>query len=307
VPGAAAMMSEPVPVLEPVYFPAGVADPPGDVGYVADPPGIAAVALADGRPLWHSDDAATPVLADGERLIAVRAPPLEVVVLRDGEVVLVSDPVPLPSWAAEPSAIRAHASGARLHLEWEAHTRYAGGAPPPPHVLREATRDATGAAEVDLESGACKPAEPVEAAARRPPLDASDLEKPWLAGDTVVRLVWDVRDGEQTLVLEPGSKTLARGHGLVAQPTVDGTHLLVGSEPAPGAWSIFALPSGQRVATVTHDPGAKAPAIMGDRVYYLVESPGARALRARELGTDTLVWELPLTAPPTSGAPRLRP
>lgn len=293
-------------VLEPVHFPAGVADPAGEAGYVADASGIVAVALADGRPLWRSDAASTPVLADGERLVAVRAAPLEVVVLRDDEAVLVSEPVPLPSWATEPSKVRARVTGATLQLEWEARSRYAGGAPPPAHVLRAATRDEAGAAEVDLESGTVTPVPADPPPHRRPPLDADDLEAPWLAGDSVVRLEWDVKDGEQTLVLEPGSKMLARGEGLVAQPAVDGSHVFVHAEPAPGAWSIFAVPSGRRVATVTHDPGARSPAILGDRVFYLVQSPGARALRARELETDTLVWELPLTAPPTSGASRLR-
>jgi hypothetical protein len=288
---------------EPVHFPAGVADPAGEAGYVADAAGIVAVALADGRPLWRSDAAKTPVLADGERLVAVRAAPLEVVVLRAGETLLVSEPVPLPSWATQPSKLHARATGTRLRLEWEAHSRYSGGAPPPAHVLRAATRDEAGAAEVDLESGAVTPASADPPPYRRPPLDADDLEEPWLAGDTVVRLEWDVSDGEQTLVLEPGSTTLARGEGLVAEPAVDGSHLFV---RAGDAWSIFAVPSGRRVAAVTHDPGARSPAILGDRVFYLVQSPGARALRARELETDTLVWELPLTAPPTSGAPRLR-
>jgi hypothetical protein len=291
----------------PVFFPAGVADPAGEAGFVADAAGIVAVALADGRPLWRSDAARTPVLADRDRLVAVRPAPLEVVVLREGEAVLVSEPVPLPSWATEPSRLRTHAKGTTLHLEWEARTRYAGGAPPPAHVLRAATRDEAGAAEVDLETGAVTPVSADPSPYRRPPLDADDLEQPWLAGDTVVRLEWEVSDGEQTLVLEPGSTTLARGEGLVAQPAVDGSHLFVGAEQGRDAWSIFAVPSGQRVASVTHDPGARSPAILGDRVYYLVQSPGARALRARELHTDTLVWELPLTAPPTSAAPRLRP
>ncbi len=292
-------MSDRVPVL----FPAGVADPAGEAGYVADAAGIVAVALGDGRPLWRSDAASTPVLADADRLVAVRAAPLEVVVLRDGEAVLVSEPVPLPSWATEPSRLRARATGATLHLEWEARSRYAGGAPPPAHVLRAATRDEAGAAEIDLESGAVTAVAATPQAYRRPPLDADDLEQPWLAGDTVVRLEWDVSNGEQTLVLEPGSTTLARGEGLVTEPAVDGSHIFVG---AGDAWSIFAVPSGRQVATVTHDPGATSPAIVGDRVFYLVQSPGARALRARELETDMLVWELPLTAPQTSGAPRLR-
>ena len=284
---------------DPVYFPGGVADPEAETGYVADAAGIVAVALGDGRALWRSDAATTPVLADADRLVAVRAAPLEVVVLRDGEPVLVSDPV----WPSEPSRVRASATGTTLHLEWEARSRYAGGAPPPAHVLRAATRDEAGAAEIDLETGAVTPVPADPPPYARPPLDTDDLERPWLAGDTVVWLEWDVSDGGQTVVLEPGSKTLARGEGLVVQPAVDGSGVFVAE---PDGWSIFAVPSGRRVAAVTYDPGATSPAILGGRVFYLVQSPGARALRARELETDTLVWELPLTAPPSSGAPRPR-
>lgn len=314
---AAATMPE--RVLQPVFLPAGVADPAGETGYAADPPGVVAFALRDGRTLWRSDAAVKPALSDGPRLVAIRVRPheaLEVVVLdatRQGEIVVASDPVPLPSWAAEPSRIHVHGAGARLHLEWEAHTRYAGGAPPPAHVLREAARDAAGAAEVDLDSGAVTRLPADLPAVRRPPLGPDDVEEPWLAGGTVVRLAWDVGAGEQTLELERGEPhapmTLARGSGLVAQPTADGSHVLVHAEP-PGerdTWAVFDVPSGRRVATVTHDRGARAPSIVGGRVFYLVESPGARALRARELETDTLVWELPMTAPPMSGAPRPRP
>ena len=78
-----------------------------------------------------------PLLSDGDQLFAARAHPpnaIEVVVMdlgRNGEPVLVSDPIVLPSWAAEPSRMRAQAEGALLRLEWEASARYLGGAPPP--------------------------------------------------------------------------------------------------------------------------------------------------------------------------------
>jgi hypothetical protein len=314
-------MSQRVPPVEPVYLPEGVADPAGATGHLPDPPGIVAVALGDGRLLWRSEAARTALLSDGERLFAARPRPpnaLEVVVLdarRGGEPVLISDPVALPTWASEPSRMRAQADGPRLRLEWEASARYAGGAPPPPHILRQAIHDVVGAALVDLESGAVSPlaVETRPPAIRRPPLDPEDAGEPWLAGATVVRLVWEIDGDRQTVSLERAepleATRLAQGRGLVAHVTPDGRHVFVRAEPPPAegdAWSIFAVPSGRRVATVTHDRDARSPAIVGDRAYYLVESAARRALRARDVATDALVWEFPLVARPARAAPRPR-
>jgi hypothetical protein len=335
------MTPEQVSATEPVFFPGGVADPAGGAGYIADGAGIVAVGLRDGQPLWRTDRAERPLISDGERLAAATAherlgSALRVVVLatrRQGEPVLVSDPVVLPEWVTvamerrEAFRVSARAVGNRLRLEWEAHARYGGGAPPPAHVRRAAVRGAAGVVEIDLESGVVAPltTDPeasAPTALRRPPLDAYDLEGPWLAGTAAARLVWGVDDGEQVLVLETSDPStgdtgavveLARGQGLVPQVTPDGCHLLLHEEPSPGGdgpWRVFSVKTGRRVATLTHDAGASAPTLLGDRVFYLVERPedgtARRALRARELGSDTLAWELPLAARRRSIAPRLR-
>ena len=99
---------------------------------------------------------------------------------------------------------------------------------------------------------------------------------------------------------------LARGDGLVAQVTTDGCHVLVHEEPPPAgrdSWRVFAATTGRQVAVLTHDAGAHDPAIVGERALYVVER---RALRARALESDTLMWELGLAAGRRSAAPRLR-
>jgi hypothetical protein len=324
-------------VADPVFFPGGVADPGGRAGYVGDGAGIVAVGLRDGEPLWRTERAVRPLISDGERLAAAslqeRLPnELQVVVLdaARGESVLVCDPAVLPEWVTvapqrrEAFRMSAGVEGNRLRLEWEAHARYGGGAPPPPQVRQDAARDAAGVLEIDLESGAVSPLPHAHRgtggeAIRRPPLDADDLTEPWLAGTAAVRLVWEIDDAEQTLALETSATStadggtlveLARGQGLVAQVTRDGRHVFVHREPAPAGedtWWVFSARTGRRVATLAHDAGARSPAILADRVYYLLEGAAPeQALRARELGSGALAWELPLEARRRSGPPRLR-
>ena len=343
VAGATATMTpEQLPVTQPVFFAAGVADPDQRAAYVADGDGTVAVRLSDGRELWRTDRAQWPLISDGERLAAASLKGgarngFEVVVLdaqRAGEPVLVSDPILLPEWvtvSADPRDglwLRAERRRNLLRLEWEAHARYGGGAAPPAYIRRAATRDASGAAHVDLESGAVEPLSVEEeegsarGAVRRPPLANDDLADAWLAGTIVARLIWDVDDDDQVLSLETSDASsdesgvvveLARGQGLVAQVTPDGCHVLVHQEPAGASsdeWRVFSATSGRAVATLTYDAGASSPAILGDRVFYLVERRGesvlTRALRARELASGAVVWELVLRERGTSAAPRLR-
>jgi hypothetical protein len=310
---------------EPVFFPEGAADSAGRAGYVGDGGGIVAVGLADGRALWRTDRARRPLLVAGDRLVAARElgdrpNALRVVVLDpDGAPVLASEPVVFPEWVAvtdrERFRLGTHLECHRLRIEWEAHARYGGGAPPPPEIRRAAAHDAGGVVAVDLESGAVGPASDVQpGGVRRPPVD--DVEEPWLAGATVVRAVWEVEDGDQVLRIErsdlsaPERSTVvevARGDGLVAEATPDGRHLFVHAEPGPGTWSCVSVETGEHVAELTCEPGAHSPAILGARVYYLVDAAGSRMLKARELATDAVAWELSLSERRPSEPRRLRP
>jgi hypothetical protein len=337
----ATMMPEQLAVTKPVFFAAGVADPDQRAAYVADGEGTVAVGLSDGRMLWRTDRAEWPLISDGQRLVAAslhaeQPNAFELVVLdaqRHGAAVLVSDPVVLPDWVTVATQRRerfwmgAEVRGNLLRLDWEAQARYGGGAAPPPHVRRAAVRDLAGVVRVDLASGAVEPVslgeqEERARAVRRPPLASEDLGDPWLAGTTVASLIWKVDGADQVLRLETSDPstcttsmqaTLARGRGLVAQVAPDGGHLLVHQEPArtgSDEWWVFSVTTGGRVATLTHDAGATSPALLGERVFYLVEerkeSVLTRALRARELTSNALLWELGLGERGMSAAPKLR-
>jgi hypothetical protein len=307
---------------------------------VGDARGIVAVDIPQGQQLWRSERSVHPLISDGARLAAAnpdkrRPNVLEVVVhdgSRQGEPVLVSEPVVFPDWATaaprprETFWMRAQLDDNKLRLEWEARARYTGGAAPSALIRREAQQEAAGVVEVDLDTGAVEQMAPGDApsrpAARRPPLEPHDLDEPWLAGTVVTRLVWDAEDDEQKLSLEtidPSTGAvrtavdLARGRGLVAEVTPDGCYLLVHSELRSGEedpWSVFSALTGEQVATLAHDAGATSPAILSDRVFYLVEERDAasarRTLRARELEAGSLVWELPLATEAPSPVRRLR-
>jgi hypothetical protein len=338
------MAAEQVCVVEPVFFPAGVADREAAAAYVADSGAIIAVDLDDGHVAWRTDQARRPLIVVGEHLVAVRASEdspkeLRVVVLdvaRQGEPILTSAPVVFPEWLSTASDERAsfwcaaHVERGRLLLEWRAQARYRGGAAPSAEIRREAERDAGGLLEVDLESGAVAPvvsrdqalpqAQP--AAVRRPPLASGDLGEPWLAGTKVARMIWEEGDGEQTLLLETRDRStgaadtvveLARGTGLVARAALDGRHVFVHEEQRPTAdrsWWVFSAQTGERIATLSFDAGSRCPVVLGERAYYLVErdEDGVRApkLGARELASDRLAWELPLGQRRMARAPPLR-
>jgi hypothetical protein len=97
---------------------------------------------------------------------------------------------------------------------------------------------------------------------------------------------------------------LARGRGLVAEVTPDGSRVLVRAEQEArrDAWRVFAVATGRAVATLTYEPGAHAPAVVRARAYYLL----GPALCARDLESDTVAWRLPLGDRRGAAPPPLR-
>jgi hypothetical protein len=157
----------------PVIIPGGVCDTAGKVGYLSKPRGgVVAVDLEKGEVLWENSDANRPLAISGNRL-AVLAPEkgkanvLRVLILDTaarGKRLVESEPIKLPEWAVVGTGLDHHQMGkvfvarARMFkdsvaVEWLARSRYYGGAAPPPQLLKAATKDASGAATINLESG----------------------------------------------------------------------------------------------------------------------------------------------------------
>lgn len=277
-----------------------------------------------------------------DRLNTLRIALLDVT--RRGQLVLISDPVVFPEWVSvttsteESFAFSVRVEQDQLYLEWEAHARYRGGAAPTARILQQAARDAQGLAVLNLESGEVRMLTSEERAIRQRQQTAQTTAapgwtvrdpsaEPWVAGKKRALLVWEEMDGELSLRLatwdppngEVRTVELARGRGLVARPIPDGRHIFVHREPVvaqPSAWWVFSAETGERVTTLPYEPGAQSPCVLGARVYYLVEGPVAGSptgqvtrrctLKARELATTRLLWELPLPEQNIVKAPRLR-
>src|SRR5262245_43336887 len=154
------------PSDKPVYLPGGVAAPDGKIGYVANATGgIDAINLETGKLLWDTKEASRPLAVFRKKLAAWSAVPGKTNVLRisvfneKGKRKLDSDAVAFPDWVSvgltHGRSFAAHADidKGNLLLRWEAHAFYAGGAAPPPEVVRAAKKDASGMARINLASG----------------------------------------------------------------------------------------------------------------------------------------------------------
>jgi hypothetical protein len=344
---------------QPVFFPRGVADPSGRTGYVANAGGIDALDLLTGELLWSTDIASRPLLAFGNRLAAQRPVPdkahaLQIVVLdvaQKGRLLLTSALVVFPEWVSIPTAteesftFKVYTEGSELVLDWQAHARYRGGAPPPPHILEQAARDAAGIARINLETGKVEMLPPRDGIAARLPkalqhvtslpyqVGSSWRTDPWVVDQKLAALGSEESEGRQVLSLKRWDLstgqahepiTLAQGKGLVSSVTPDGRYLFIHQELPPGAlpaedraWWIFSVETGQRLATLSCEPGTQEACVLGPRVYYLVEGPPhpvasggsvlPRTLKARELASGKVLWERPLQARRVSKPPPLRP
>src|SRR5579859_5197303 len=284
----------------PTWFPLGVADAPGRVGFVGTALGnIVAIDLRSGRMRWQTSAAQRPLIALPEWLVALESEARRVVVLdsASGGSLRITEQLPLPERSTQ---LDAHLDDERiLMVRWQVREHYAGGAPPPAHVQAALERERSGVVRVDLTTGAIVSEEPgLPQAQASPPLE------------------FEVHAGVQILRLRKRAGAvveLLRGTRLVTHATPDGEYVLVHQDqPEPTPWWIFSVETGERAAVVTHEPGARDACIIGERLYYLVERPmpaGVQpiSLFARDLIANTLLWELSLPGRPVASAPPPRP
>ncbi len=331
-------------------LPRGVADVENGVGWIANlSGGIDGISLRDGTRVTSTDLATYPLGVTDYGLLAaaftLEAPNVMRIVLFDTSFPLpsVSETIPIefPSWVSLPNAtpddfrysVRFGDTG--VLLEWQAHGRYRGGAPPSKQVVEKHREDARGAVEIDLRSGSVtnRPSAALVA--------SDDLERamelgcapyrvggrwstqPWRVHGSIARLVAESSDQGEIMWLALSGATpngerrveLLRGGSLSAMRSSDGLYVFVHDEtpdPAAGsAWQVFSAGHGQAVANLDYEVGTEAVDVVGDRVYYLVQGKGAESgtitLKARNLASNRLIWEYELGATQKMVPPKLPP
>jgi hypothetical protein len=303
----------------PVPLPLGVADPAGKVGYVMGVSGhVEALDLGTGKVLWEAKEAGRPLLVVDKALliqapVAGKANAVRVVLLdtaREGKQLLESEPVVFPDWVSvglthgRTFSSEAWAHKGDLLLRWRANAFYAGGAAPTPEIQRQARKEASGVAQVNLETGkvALLPADraPAEPGVNLP----DELKKvasqqywtgkdwkttPFVLGNTVSALAlerkgnlgklslrrWELSTGKPL-----GTVALLEGKELWPQMSADGHYLfvhqaLVKEQLPPGdyAWWIFSLETGQQVAKLPFTEQLTGLTVLGPYAFYLASGP----------------------------------
>jgi len=143
----------------------GVADPAGKTGFFPGAKGgVDALDLASGKLLWHRDGGNRPLHATINRLFVQKGAAVEFLDTADnGKLVLEAKTLGFPDWVSVDVAYgrtfrsSVRVEGKTLFLSWEARAFYAGGAPPPPEVIKAAEKAASGVARVNLETGKIEP------------------------------------------------------------------------------------------------------------------------------------------------------
>jgi hypothetical protein len=230
--------------------------------------------------------------------------------------------------------LEAEIQGGLVVVTWEAHSRYQGGAPPPPQVEEAATRDERRIVRLDRETGAVMGQERAELAPSPEPalpeLPPTSRMVPYRSGTSWATQSWRAGSADVFLVRtaeEPGIVLVRRDSGgadgsgeirLTSDPAAEATltpdgRLVFIHEPggdAP-AWHVFSTETGEPITRLPFDSGTEGVAVVNDRVLYLVvEDLGTtrrRSLRCRNLHTAEAMWSQLLSEEARKAPPRLRP
>lgn len=341
--------------VRPIFLPAGVAAPDQQIGYVGGIAGaIEALDLHTGESLWRAELAARPVLVF-ENLLVVLSPVegkanalklIEIDRNNEGELVRESDALVFPDWVRvtiTPDLFFSYEvslDGSDLILEWEAHARYQGGAPPSAQIQAQATHDTAGAARFNLQTGEVRelpnrhekkielPPGLLEANLFSYQRGASSFwhTEPWSFDGRFAVLIGEVVEDRQTLKLQTWDGTgeiappltLLTGQALVSYVTPDGLYLFIHSElPSDKPdWWLFSVTTGKLLTVLEYEEVTREACVLNSQVYYLVEDAPSvprqadetlrSTIKAVEVASGSVIWERLLSLRPTRKQAALR-
>lgn len=271
-------------------FPLGRVNAEQRQAYVGSSTGIEAIRLDTGETEWTRPPGAQVVCLWKEQVVAllpagrtaIRVAWLDA---RTGLVTLRSAPATFPmgvDWSQ--AQFRCVREGTALLLRWEAMSAYRGGASPKSGMPTK-RQSAVGAFRIDAGSGA------VEA---MPNFEVPAREAQWKCRGRSFALDWNATGVYLKSVSEASRRLVAKSPDAAVQVAADGCSLLIGL-PAGGGWRIFPVEGGEgRVVAI--EAGARLPAVVGNRIYYLLPVGPADAdpkslLKAVSIDSGKTLWQ----------------
>lgn len=298
-------------------FPGGVVDAASQIAFVAVPGNATqAVNLRTGTQTWTSQLSSLPVALTATTLLGLRRGDnprdTQLVTLhrRDGKQLSVSPPFRLNGEALGSDLLSAtlfsfHQDGSGGALEWVLMGQ------PVVGIERSVEPTTRGMLRIHADQSV----EPVQndsntrivrtqsATYRR---GSAWISGSWELGSCIRDLVVEQEDRSLAVSLLCGTSAAGSGttvHRLTKQASValtvsiDGCHVFVESpgENGGSVWQVFSAATASKLATVPKEPGAWNPAVVGDRLYYIIDAaPGKTTgvLKAVGMSTGTTLWEL---------------
>jgi hypothetical protein len=304
----------------PVYIPDGVADPEGRSGVVsACGTKLVALNLLNGDILWEQNSQSVPILVWGNNLVALQ--PLddmlqdftiEIRDLQNGEISAtfgqLSFPTKITGRSGPHYQLSVSYNDNNLRIAWENHQRYGGGVPPPQQIKEQYNQRYSGVFDVNL-SGKEVLLKPFQHAQRGPQEKGSmgyELINHWHINNEAVNLLAEVKDDKLAYYLQSDAAAtksssnlikLVEGEALVPELSPDGQYLFFHSETEiqDQTWQVFETGSGNMVIEIPYEKNAQQPAIINNKLYYMVQVPAPGQVQffihCRDIDSKKILWK----------------
>lgn len=321
--------------LRPILIPHGIAGIKGNLGCIKVQGGIDCLSLNTGELFFHLGMDSKSLFISEKEIIGWMPEPDTPNALRLFELQIEKGPgslqflatVTFPDWVEvcnpKPGTFKIEAilEQEQLALNWEAHSRYTGGAPPQ-EMYGKYSGDASGIVRVDMLKGTIissdyrelelEPDMSVRQLIREFPMTPfkqgnSWYNQPWIVDDNEYLLLREDLEGQSGLYVmkrDPGNKRESDRFRLsdfpISEPvlSLDGHFVFAVSHQGKGKikgtveWEVFSVASGKRMAVIAIEEGWETVSIVGSQLFYTVDevtlSPGSRKqTRTRSLKAIT--------------------